>query len=496
MPSHVAPETPGSIHEGGELGYSLSHAFGAAFDNPELIVACVVGDGESETGPLATGWHAHRFLNPASDGAVLPILHLNGWKIANPALLARIGDDQLDALLRGYGWEPVYVTGDDPAVLHPVMAAAVDGAVARIRAIWERARSGLAAANRSASRPVADDRDAHAQGLDRPEGGRRVAGGGDLAGAPGATARGQDQPRSPQAARGVAALVPAAGAVRRVRCARAELLGLVPAGDQRLGSSPHANGGLLLRDLELPDFRRYAAPVAAPGAHISEPTRVLGKFLRNVMAANLEHRNFRVFGPDETASNRLEAIYEVSGKTWEERTLPVDENLAADGRVMEILSEHTCEGWLEGYLLTGRHGFFSCYEAFIHIVDSMFNQHAKWLKVVTQAGLAAAGRVLELPADLARVAAGPQRVLPPGPWLHRPRGEQEGRGHQGLPAAGREHLAVGGRPLPAQPGLRECDRGGQAADGRLAGHGLGGPALHQGRRDLGVGQHRQRRRRT
>jgi xylulose-5-phosphate/fructose-6-phosphate phosphoketolase len=382
VPSHIAPETPGSIHEGGELGYSLAHAFGAAFDNPELIVACVVGDGESETGPLATGWHGHRFLNPAADGAVLPFLHLNGWKIANPALLARIGDDQLDALLRGYGWEPVYVTGDDPAVLHPVMAAAVDGAVAQIRAIWERARSGEVAGD-----PVSEPVRWPMIVMRTPKG---WTGPKEVDGLPVEGTWRAHQVPLPEVRTNPDHLKQLQEWLHSYRPQelfdeagqpRAELLGLVPAGDRRLGSSPHANGGLLLRDLELPDFRTYAVPVPAPGAHISEPTRVLGGFLRDVMAANLEHRNFRVFGPDETASNRLEAIYDVSGKTWEERTLPVDEHLAADGRVMEILSEHTCEGWLEGYLLTGRHGFFSCYEAFIHIVDSMFNQHAKWLKV-------------------------------------------------------------------------------------------------------------------
>ena len=388
VPSHIAPETPGSIHEGGELGYSLSHAFGAAFDNPELIVACVVGDGESETGPLATSWHGHRFLNPASDGAVLPILHLNGWKIANPALLARIGDEQLDALLRGYGWEPVYVAGDDPAVLHPVMAAALDGAVGAIRDIWAGARDGSGGpgdpggpggSGGSARWPMIVMR--------TPKGwtGPKVVDGLPVEG----TWRAHQVPL-PEVRTNPDHLKQLEEWLRSYRpqelfdeagAPRAELLGLVPAGDRRLGSSPHANGGLLLRDLSLPDFRGYAAPVTAPGAHISEPTRVLGRFLRDVMAANLEHQNFRVFGPDETASNRLEALYDATGKTWEEHTLPVDEHLAVDGRVMEILSEHTCEGWLEGYLLTGRHGFFSCYEAFIHIIDSMFNQHAKWLKV-------------------------------------------------------------------------------------------------------------------
>jgi xylulose-5-phosphate/fructose-6-phosphate phosphoketolase len=388
VPSHVAPETPGSIHEGGELGYSLSHAHGAAFDNPGLIVACVVGDGEAETGPLATSWHANRFLNPARDGAVLPILHLNGWKIANPAVLARIGDDELDALLRGYGYEPAYVTGHEPAAMHQDMAAAVDQAIARIRAIQDQARTGT------------DQKD--------------VTDGG------GADRRGPRWPmivlRSPKGWTGPAEVdgLPVEGTWRAHQVPLAEvrtnpghlrqleewmasyrpgelfdadgrphqdLLGLVPLGDRRLGASPHANGGVRLRDLVMPDFRDYAVPVGVPGARMSEPTRVLGGMLRDVMRRNEPHRNFRIFGPDETESNRLNAVLEVTGKDWQERVIEVDQHLATDGRVVEMLSEHTCQGWLEGYLLTGRHGLFNCYEAFIHIVDSMFNQHAKWLKV-------------------------------------------------------------------------------------------------------------------
>ncbi len=379
VPSHVAPETPGAIHEGGELGYSLAHAFGAAFDNPELIVACVVGDGEAETGPLATSWHGHRFINPVTDGAVLPILHLNGYKIANPTILARIGDDELDALLRGYGYEPVWVSGDDPSVMHPAMAAALDGAVGRIREIWELARTPDSQPETGLRWPMIV--------LRTPKGwtGPKIVDGLPVEG----TWRAHQIPiadvrANPEHLRQLEEWL------RSYRpeelfddggSPRAELLGLVPGGDARLGSSPHANGGLLLKDLDLPDFGDYAAPVPAPGAHTSEPTRVLGGFLRDVMARSAGHRNFRVFGPDETESNRLNALLEVTGKTWEESTLPVDINLAPNGRVMEILSEHTCEGWLEGYLLTGRHGWFSCYEAFVHIVDSMFNQHAKWLKV-------------------------------------------------------------------------------------------------------------------
>jgi xylulose-5-phosphate/fructose-6-phosphate phosphoketolase len=384
VPSHVAPETPGSIHEGGELGYSLAHAFGAAFDNPDLIVACVVGDGEAETGPAATGWLGHRFLNPAADGAVLPILHLNGWKIANPAVLARIGEADLDALLRGYGYDPVYVRGDEPAAMHRQLAAALDGALSAIRGIQQRARGSA----------ISGDRPGPARWpllvLRSPKGwtGPKFVDGLPVEG----TWRAHQVPlgevrTNPEHLRQLEEwlrsyrpqeLFDARGTPRP------GLLGLVPAGDARLGSNPHANGGLLLRDLDLPAFADYAVPVDQPGARTSEPTRVLGGFLRDVMAANADRRNFRVFGPDETESNRLTALLEVTGKTWEERTIPVDQHLAPDGRVMEVLSEHTCEGWLEGYLLTGRHGLFSCYEAFIHIVDSMFNQHAKWLKVSRQ----------------------------------------------------------------------------------------------------------------
>jgi xylulose-5-phosphate/fructose-6-phosphate phosphoketolase len=377
VPSHVAPETPGSIHEGGELGYSLSHAHGAAFDNPDLVVACVVGDGEAETGPLATSWHSHRFLDPAHDGAVLPILHLNGYKIANPTVLARMPEDELDALLRGYGYEPVYVTGTRAHVPHEDMATALDASIGQIRRIQQAARAGQTQV--SARWPMIV--------LRTPKGwtGPVAVDGLPVEG----TWRAHQVP--------LAEVRTNADHLRQLEAwlhsyrpeelfgpdgqPQADLLKLVPDGNRRLGASPHANGGLLLRDLVLPDFRDYAVEVAAPGRQDSEPTRVLGTMLRDVLRANAARRNFRVFGPDETESNRLTALLEVTGKTWQEQTLPVDVNLAADGRVMEILSEHTCQGWLEGYLLTGRHGLFSCYEAFIHIVDSMFNQHAKWLKV-------------------------------------------------------------------------------------------------------------------
>jgi xylulose-5-phosphate/fructose-6-phosphate phosphoketolase len=380
VPSHVAPETPGSIHEGGELGYSLSHAHGAAFDNPELVVACVVGDGEAETGPLAASWHCNRFLNPATDGAVLPVLHLNGYKIANPAVLARLPEDELDGLLRGYGYQPSYVSGDETHVPHVEMAAAIDGALDRIRAIQDEARNGRRQPDPRWPMIV----------LRSPKGWTGPA---EVDGLPVAgTWRAHQVP--------LAEVRTNAGHLRQLDdwlrsyrpdelfdahgVPRQHVLDLVPAGARRLGSSPHANGGVLLRDLVLPDFRDYAVDVPAPGSHMSEPTRVLGQMLRDVMRLNEGARNFRVFGPDETESNRLNAVLEVTGKTWQEETLPVDVNLAPDGRVMEILSEHTCQGWLEGYLLTGRHGLFNCYEAFVHIVDSMFNQHAKWLKVSRQ----------------------------------------------------------------------------------------------------------------
>ena len=378
VPSHVAPETPGSIHEGGELGYSLSHACGAAFDNPDLIVACVVGDGEAETGPLAAGWHATRFLNPARDGAVLPILHLNGWKIANPTVLARIPAAELDALLRGYGYEPLYVTGHEPAIVHQEMAAALDTATGQIRAIQEHARRHGQTPRRRHWPLIV---------LRTPKGwtGPAVVDGVPVEG----TWRAHQVPLA-EVRTNPAHLHQLEEWMRSYRPEelftadggpREELLGQVPRGDRRLGASPHANGGVLLQDLRLPDFCDYAVAVAAPGVATSEPTRVLGDMLRDVMRLNAPRQNFRIFGPDETESNRLSPVLEVTGKTWEEDQLPVDQHLAVDGRVVELLSEHTCQGWLEGYLLTGRHGLFSCYEAFIHIVDSMFNQHAKWLKV-------------------------------------------------------------------------------------------------------------------
>ncbi len=385
VPSHVAPETPGSIHEGGELGYSLAHAYGAAFDNPDLLVACVVGDGEAETGPLAASWHSNKFLNPAIDGAVLPILQLNGFKIANPTLLARIPRDELDKLFEGYGYRPITVEITDPddhAAAHQAMAAALDDALDEIRRIQSAARV------RAAADPAATTRPSWPMIILRsPKGwtgpkavdGKRTEGSWRSHQVPLSEMR--DNPAHLAQLRDWLAsyrpeeLFDADGRLRP------ELAALAPAGERRMSANPHANGGLLLRELDLPDFRDYAVAVKEHGTTTSEATRVLGGFLRDVMTLNRAHANFRVFGPDETASNRLGALLETTGRTWLADTEPDDDaNLASDGRVMEVLSEHLCQGWLEGYLLTGRHGLFDCYEAFIHIVDSMFNQHAKWLK--------------------------------------------------------------------------------------------------------------------
>jgi xylulose-5-phosphate/fructose-6-phosphate phosphoketolase len=377
IPSHASPECPGSIHEGGELGYSLSHSFGAVFDNPELIVACVVGDGEAETGPLATAWHSNKFLNAATDGAVLPILHLNGYKIANPTILARITREELEQLLRGYGWTPYFVEGHEPALMHEAMASTLDAVVAQIKAIQHDAR---VRGNRTRPRwPMIV--------LNSPKGwtGPKSVDGLQIEG----TFRSHQVPLSDPATHpGHLGLLEAWLKSYRPEelfdaqgTLRPELAALAPRGERRMGANPHANGGILLRDLRMPDFRDYAVDVATPGVQGAGDTHVLGRFLRDVITLNAEQRNFRVFGPDETLSNGLEALFATTRRQWDAEVRPNDEWLATDGRVMEMLSEHQCEGWLEGYLLTGRHGLFNCYEAFIHIIDSMFNQHAKWLKV-------------------------------------------------------------------------------------------------------------------
>ncbi len=376
IPSHVAPETPGSIHEGGELGYALSHAYGAVFDNPDLIAACVIGDGEAETGPLATSWHSNKFLNPVTDGVVLPILHLNGYKIANPTVLARISHDELDQLLRGYGYVPYWVEGSDPWEMHRLMAATLDSVVSDIERIKAAVRRGGSTQRplwpmivlrtpkgwtcppqidgkrtedywRSHQVPMGDmDKPAHIKILER-----------------------WMKSYKPHE------LFDKTGAFQR------DLAELAPKGPRRMSANPHANGGLLLKDLRLPDFREFAVKIPGPGVLEAESTRVMGAFLRDTMKLNMEQRNFRLFSPDENNSNRWQDVLEVTSRAWMADRFPYDDHLAPDGRVMEMLSEHQCQGWLEGYLLTGRHGFFSCYEAFIHIIDSMFNQHAKWLKV-------------------------------------------------------------------------------------------------------------------
>ncbi|MDP3910496.1 MAG: phosphoketolase family protein, partial [Gemmatimonadales bacterium] len=377
IPSHASPECPGSIHEGGELGYSLSHSFGAVFDNPDLIVACVVGDGEAETGPLATAWPSNKFLNAATDGAVLPILHLNGYKIANPTLLARITREELEQLFRGYGWTPIFVEGHEPALMHEAMASALDAAVEQIKIIQHNAR-----VDGDLTRPrwpmII---------LNSPKGwtGPKVVDGLPVEG----TFRAHQVPLHPRAHPEHLALLedwlrsyrPEELFDERGRL-KPELAELAPKGHQRMGANPHANGGILLQDLQMPDFRDYAADVTTPGVSGVGDTRVLAPFLRDVAKLNSEQRNFRIFGPDETVSNGLGAVFEVTDRQWAATTLPSDEFLAPAGRVLDsMLSEHQCEGWLEGYLLTGRHGIFNSYEAFIHIVDSMFNQHAKWLSV-------------------------------------------------------------------------------------------------------------------
>ncbi|SMP66753.1 xylulose-5-phosphate/fructose-6-phosphate phosphoketolase [Neorhodopirellula lusitana] len=380
IPSHASPECPGSIHEGGELGYSLSHSFGAVFDNPDLIVACVIGDGEAETGPLATAWHSNKFLNPATDGAVLPILHLNGYKIANPTLLARIEHEELDQLMRGYGWTPIFVEGDDPAKMHVAMAAALDEAYIQIKGIQDNARI-----NDDVTRPrwpmIV---------LRSPKGwtGPKFVDGVPIEG----TFHSHQVPLSDPAAH-PEHLQQLEQWMRNYRPEELfdetgrllpGIADLAPVGKRRMGANPHANGGLLMRDLVMPDFRDYGIEVSERGVKGVGDTHVMGKFVRDVVRLNEEQKNFRIFGPDETISNGLEAVLEVTQRQWNARTVETDELLAPEGRVLEMLSEHQCQGWLEGYLLTGRHGLFNCYEAFIHIIDSMFNQHAKWLKVTSE----------------------------------------------------------------------------------------------------------------
>jgi len=390
--SHVTPETPGSIHEGGELGYALTHAFGAAFDNPELKVFCVVGDGEAETGPLAASWHSNKFLNPATDGAVIPILHLNGYKIANPTILARIPREELASLLEGYGYLPFVVEGDDPPVVHQRMAAVLDEVLDLIAEIQRSAREGKSATDGGTDGDTPNERPARPRWpmivLKTPKG---WTGPKEVDGLPAeGSFRSHQVPMSDvrEKPEHLALLETWMRSYRPQELfdeggrLRPDLAALPPAGERRMSANPNANGGLLLHDLDLPDFRDYGVDVSLPGATISEATRVLGTWLRDVIKRNPE--TFRIVGPDETASNRLTPVFEGTNRTWMAETLSTDDHLAPDGRVMEVLSEHLCQGWLEGYLLTGRHGLFNCYEAFIHIVDSMFNQHAKWLKTTRE----------------------------------------------------------------------------------------------------------------
>ena len=377
IPSHCAPETPGSIHEGGELGYAVSHAYGAVFDNPDLIACCVVGDGEAETGPLAIAWHSNKFLNPIHDGAVLPILHLNGYKIANPTVLARLSHEELESLFIGYGYKPYFVEGSDPESMHQYMATTLDTVIAEIKTIQGEARSsGVAARPRW---PMIILRTPKGWTGPKEVDGQKTEGYWRSHQVP--FAEMATKPKHIKLLEQWMKSYKPEGLFDDNGTLISELAELAPQGVHRMGANPHANGGLLLKNLRMPDFRDYAVEVPEPGQVLGEATRVMGYLLRDVMQLNEDARNFRVMGPDETKSNRLGALFEVTNRTWMAEMLPEDDHLAPDGRVMEILSEHTCQGWLEGYLLTGRHGLFSCYEAFIHIIDSMFNQHAKWLKV-------------------------------------------------------------------------------------------------------------------
>ena len=466
IPSHVAPETPGSIHEGGELGYSLLHAYGAAFDNPDLIVTCIIGDGEAETGALAASWHSNKFLNPARDGAVLPILHLNGFKIANPTVLARISRQELTDLIHGYGYEPHFVEGDFPAVVHQSLAGALDKILAEIQKIQKTARTSPDAVKRPRWPMIV---------FRTPKGwtGPKLVDGKPVEG----TWRAHQVPiahlENPEHLKQFEEwmksyrpreLFDESGKFRD------ELAALAPTGHRRMGFNPHANGGELLQPLSMPHFRGYAVTVLKPGSMQAESTRVLGNFLRDVMKLNLDKKNFRLFGPDETASNRLDAVYEASGKEWMAAVEDVDINLSVNGRVMEVLSEHLCEGWLEGYLLTGRHGLFSCYEAFIHIIDFDVESACKMAQGQWEDPLAKADCVAELPADIACLAAGPQRLLPPGSGFHRSCCKQEIRYRAHLSATRRKLLVVGSRSLLTQPQLHKLNHRWQTAGVAMARH--------------------------
>ena len=477
--SHCTPETPGSIHEGGELGYVLSHACGAAFDNPDLIVAAVVGDGEAETGPLATSWHINKFLNPIRDGAVLPILNLNGYKINNPTLLARITHEELEDLFKGYGYTPYFVEGSDAPSMHQAMAATLDRCVAEVRSAQSEARNSGAA--RRPRWPMIVLRTPKGWTAPGEVNGKKLEGFWRSHQVPlaGVKKNAADLKLLEEWMRGYKPEelfdengTPVAG-----------LRALTPAGSRRMGANPHANGGLLKKALRLPDFRDYAAKFDKPGQIEAENTRPLGMFLRDVMKQNMN--NFRVFGPDENSSNKLDNIYEVSKKFWIAERFPEDDQggeLAADGRVIEMLSEHTLEGMFEGYLLTGRHGLFSTYEAFAHVIDSMFNQQRTSL---------APQHCLAQPAHhFHSLATGSQRLYASGPRLHRCGSQQAGRGHAHLPSARCQQFVVGSRSLPAQRELHQRDRQRQTNAPAISGHGRRSNALHQGDKHLGPGQQR------
>ncbi len=486
VPSHVSAPTPGSIHEGGELGYVLGHAFGAAFDNPDLIVAAVVGDGEAETGPLAGSWRSTSFLNPARDGAVLPILHLNGYKIGGPTVLGRSADEDVRATIEGHGYEVHFVEGDDPMALHQQFAATLDGCYRRIRAIQAEAR-----AKGVTGRPRWP-----AIVLRTPKGwtGPREVDGLPVEGTfrshqvPLALVR-SDERQLEALEAWMRSYHPETLFDANGRLA-AELEALAPRGRRRMGANPHANGGRLLADLRLPDIDRFALPVAQPASARHESTRPLGKMMRDIYAANAGSANFRLFCPDETASNRLDDVFDVENRCFVGRTIGIDDHVAPDGRVMEVLSEHLLEGWLEGYLLTGRHGLFASYEAFAMIVASMVVQHAKWLGESDSAPLAGAGRVAEHPADVHLLAQRPQRLQPPGPRADRRDAVEARHGGAHLPAAGRQLPALGRRSLLPQPRLREPDRHRQAAAAAVAGPGRRPGALRA--RGLGVAVGEQR----
>ncbi len=488
--SHCTPETPGSFHEGGELGYSLSHAYGAAFDNPDLIVAVMVGDGEAETGPLATAWHSNKFLNPIHDGAVLPILHLNGYKIANPTILGRINHQQLESLFIGYGYKPYFVEGSDPYPMHQAMAHTLESALTDIRTIQDQARTkgitGLPAWPMIVLRTP--------KGWTGPKevDGHKVE---DFWRAHQVPFDVHKNPAHLELLeKWMKGYKPEELFDERGKLV-SELRELAPVGNRRMSANPITNGGMVRKDLRLPDFRSYGVDVTKPATTRVENTRPLGNFLRDIMTQNTT--NFRFFCPDETASNKLDAVYQASPKVWMAEIKPEDAdgtNLSPDGRVMEMLSEHTLEGWLEGYLLTGRHGFFASYEAFVHVIDSMFNQHAKWLEKCREVSWRAPVSSLNLLITSIGVAAGSQWFQSSGSRVSRSGYQQESLRYAHLPSSGCQLPVVSGGSLPAKHKLRQCDRFGQTVTSAIPFHGGGHRAFHERNQHLELGQQRSRKR--